>query len=415
MRHVLTLGMTLLSISLAAPLTITPSAQVALPGSLVILSASEEVNWTTTGGALGSTRGTRIVLEAPRNGGNITVTAQDPKDVTRKAFAVVQISTPAVNVIPWRTHTFAAGASFSAAVSPDGSLWTWGLNSQSQIPGGKTNTVTVPLRTEGISNLMNVGTSRFRDTSIAGIALAKNGTLWSWGENHKTLAAIDKNVAYVDYSTCLVVSAGDGTFSSSTGNGRTKNDAKQVAYVTSGESKHGGGNSLMIFRKDGTVAISPHCDLGSGEAIVIDGLKNVIDVTSVFEELYIALRNDGSAVLINNSSERPEVQELAGFTSIRTIASSSKRGGGGWGFVITNDGMVRGFELDGSNIPTVPKPVAGLSDMVDVSVSGSHALFLRKDGTLFALGLNNDGELGNGTTQDSDTPVQVTGLKVAVH
>jgi alpha-tubulin suppressor-like RCC1 family protein len=47
-----------------------------------------------------------------------------------------------------------------------------------------------------------------------------------------------------------------------------------------------------------------------------------------------------------------------------------------------------------------------------VQVAGRtvHALAVRSDGTVWAWGLNEDGELGDGTTTDRNTPVQVAGL-----
>ena len=47
--------------------------------------------------------------------------------------------------------------------------------------------------------------------------------------------------------------------------------------------------------------------------------------------------------------------------------------------------------------PTSPLLVAG----------GNHTVALKKDGTLWAWGANQDGQLGNGTNTDSNTPVQI--------
>jgi alpha-tubulin suppressor-like RCC1 family protein len=57
-----------------------------------------------------------------------------------------------------------------------------------------------------------------------------------------------------------------------------------------------------------------------------------------------------------------------------------------------------------------PTPAGGLSDISQISGASSHALALHSNGTVTAWGYNADGELGNGTTNESATPVPVSGL-----
>src|SRR5581483_1811997 len=60
-----------------------------------------------------------------------------------------------------------------------------------------------------------------------------------------------------------------------------------------------------------------------------------------------------------------------------------------------------------------PVKVSGLSDVVAIAAGQNAVAFnlaLKEDGTVWSWGQNPDGELGNGTTTDSWTPVQVSGL-----
>jgi alpha-tubulin suppressor-like RCC1 family protein len=57
----------------------------------------------------------------------------------------------------------------------------------------------------------------------------------------------------------------------------------------------------------------------------------------------------------------------------------------------------------------IPFPVGGLSGITAIA-SGGHSLALKSDGTVWAWGYNNESELGNGTSRDSNTPVQVSVL-----
>jgi len=54
--------------------------------------------------------------------------------------------------------------------------------------------------------------------------------------------------------------------------------------------------------------------------------------------------------------------------------------------------------------------VAGLADVVAVAASGGSSYALKSDGTVWAWGDNTYGQLGDGTTVERDTPVLVSGL-----
>ncbi|GLW57963.1 RCC1 domain-containing protein [Kitasatospora phosalacinea] len=58
----------------------------------------------------------------------------------------------------------------------------------------------------------------------------------------------------------------------------------------------------------------------------------------------------------------------------------------------------------------VPGLVAGLTGVEAVAAGGLHALALLKDGTVKAWGLNDKGQLGDGTTVNTNLPVTVAGL-----
>ena len=56
------------------------------------------------------------------------------------------------------------------------------------------------------------------------------------------------------------------------------------------------------------------------------------------------------------------------------------------------------------------RDIAAGSDVVQVVAGRTHNLALRSDGTVSAWGINEHGALGDGTTTDRSTPVQVSGL-----
>ncbi|MCD1260358.1 S-layer homology domain-containing protein [Paenibacillus athensensis] len=59
---------------------------------------------------------------------------------------------------------------------------------------------------------------------------------------------------------------------------------------------------------------------------------------------------------------------------------------------------------------TIAAPISGLSSVTAVASGGSYSAVLKSDGTVWTWGDNSDGQLGNGSTTASSVPVQVSGL-----
>jgi hypothetical protein len=59
-----------------------------------------------------------------------------------------------------------------------------------------------------------------------------------------------------------------------------------------------------------------------------------------------------------------------------------------------------------------PVKVSSLTGITAIAAGNDHSLFLKNDGTVWAVGYNDYGQLGDGTTVNKYTPVQVSGLCV---
>ena len=59
---------------------------------------------------------------------------------------------------------------------------------------------------------------------------------------------------------------------------------------------------------------------------------------------------------------------------------------------------------------TTPQKIKGLVNIVAINRGYDHMLLLKSDGTVLAFGDNSNGQLGDGSNQDQDTPVAVAGL-----
>ena len=77
-----------------------------------------------------------------------------------------------------RYKTISMGAGFAAAVKTDGTLWTWGGNSDGQLGIGNTTNKNSPVQVGSLTDWSRIGCN-----SSGNIALKTDNTLWAWGSN----------------------------------------------------------------------------------------------------------------------------------------------------------------------------------------------------------------------------------------
>ncbi|MFW6056818.1 MAG: RCC1-like domain-containing protein [Chloroflexota bacterium] len=76
-----------------------------------------------------------------------------------------------------------------------------------------------------------------------------------------------------------------------------------------------------------------------------------------------------------------------------------------WG--MNNHGQLGNDSNDDSNVPV---EVSDLTDVTAIAAGYSHCLAVKADGTVWSWGYNSYGQLGNGSNDNSSVPVQVSGL-----
>src|ERR1035437_8461965 len=76
-----------------------------------------------------------------------------------------------------------------------------------------------------------------------------------------------------------------------------------------------------------------------------------------------------------------------------------------WGVNAT--GQLGNGSTSNSNVPV---PVSSLNNVISIAAGQSHAIALKADGTVWTWGNNFSGQLGIGSSKKSLVPVQVSGL-----
>ncbi|MGO8670646.1 MAG: choice-of-anchor tandem repeat GloVer-containing protein [Capsulimonadaceae bacterium] len=278
-------------------------------------------------------------------------------------------------------------------------VYAWGCNEYGNFGNGTTTNSTTPVHVSDIGSFTALASG---NGHIVG--LQTDGTVWAWGEN------------------------GSGQLGDNTTN--NSDVPVQVTGLKGITAVSAFVWDSMALRSDGTVwtwGSNANGELGNGTTtdssipVEVKGLTGIIQIASAGS---LALRSDGTVwawgdnsdgQLGNGTTTDSNIPvQVTGLTGIVAVA-----GGGAHSLAVDSNGNVWAWgsnpngELgDGSTMSsTVPVQVTGLTNIVAVAGGAeSLSLALRADGTVWAWGLNAFGELGNGTTENSSVPVQVSGL-----
>ena len=283
---------------------------------------------------------------------------------------------------------------------------SWGYNGDEygrgsgQLGDGNMLNADVPVTVLGLSGVKAVSAGGF-----SSLALLSDGTVMAWGGGAVLGggSAVNSNVPVPvnGLSGVTAISAGygqklalleDGTVMEWYGSG----PVTPVSGVSGVTAISAGAFYNLALLANGTVM-----EWGlSGTPTPKTGLSGVTAI-SANAGANLALLSNGTVMQWEGSSSAKPVSGLTGITAVAA----------GWqdNLAIRTDGTV--MEWSGSG-PV--KLVSGLSNVTAVSVGRFHNLALLGDGTMMAWDDNSLGQLGNGTTTSSSTPVVVSGPHEAV-
>jgi alpha-tubulin suppressor-like RCC1 family protein len=247
----------------------------------------------------------------------------------------------------------AAGVSHALALKKDGTVWAWGKNWYGQLGTGhrdiesrKPEDSDYPVEVSGLKNIKQISAGYFRS-----LARADDGAVWRWGGygNSEFLFPI---VYEADIPVKIEIHG-------------------KVISISSG------GMHDVLLCDDGTVwtcGYNTHRQLGSN---------------NVFNEVL------DTPIKVQNLSEVKAVSAGGSFTL------ALKKDGTVWSWGCNENGELGIGEYDtetrivlGDN-KSVPAEVSILQDVVEIAAGGSHAMAVMGDGSIWAWGGNDEGQLGN--------------------
>ena len=309
------------------------------------------------------------------------------------------------------------GTGFVLAMLPDSTVLGWGLGTAGRLGNNATNGVfSLPVDTLGIGGkgmLLLASNDTYANpfTLQSRFGVGRNEVVDS---NPVTVSGIT-SAATVTITGGLASIDGGSYFAGpgSVANGgivRVRVTASMNYDALSVATLNIGGQTasfqVRTRKNPSDAAVVPAIALGENFTLILgsNGL--------VYGAGYNGTRQMGNGSTLNATAHAP----VAGLTNIRRIAA-----GGNHALALRSDGTVVAWgynaagQLGGAgaaNSSGYPTQVAVLTGVSEIAAGQNHSLALKSDGTLWAWGLNAEGQLGTGNTVSTATPTQVlTGVR----
>ncbi|MBC3833203.1 hypothetical protein H8K33_16965 [Undibacterium amnicola] len=238
---------------------------------------------------------------------------------------------------------------------------------------------------------------RLSGTNLHTLALATNGSVFAWGANN--VGQLGNNSA-LNFSAIPVRVIGLSAVTQvQTGEGHS------VALHNDGHLWAWGSNAQGQLGMSQVMATSVPMKLTA-----IDSVKAV----AAGQNHTVALKSNGSLWgWGKTATSYANLPQSINITDVKSLAAGTdftlalKHDGTVWAWGVNESGQLGNQSFENSSSPV---QVVGLAQVKAISAGFSHALALLNDGTVKSWGKNGNGQLGNGNRNNSNTPTSVFGL-----
>lgn len=325
---------------------------------------------------------------------------------------------------PSQVVAFSGGSWHTLAADNSGSLWAWGRNENGQIGNGTQDGTDIITPTQitlnGIKKIKAVAAG-----STHSVALDMDGFVWTWGNNGSWQLGQNppdttRPTKKTDLSNVVAIACGtnhtvalrkDGSVATwgangwgQLGNGNTSPTTSMVnvAGLFRIVAIDAGANCTVALKEDGTVyAWGYNGSAASGEANADILSVNQPASAAITAPMQVIDKDVGSTVPLGN---------VAAIAVGGTHVVALKRNGSVWAWGRNNKGQLA---MNPITTPYRGRPAqislgGSVTLATSVGAGEEYTLILKRDGNVSACGENGSGQLGNNSTTDSATLVPVS-------
>jgi alpha-tubulin suppressor-like RCC1 family protein len=314
-------------------------------------------------------------------------------------FVLIGLLRLSTNAQCWQSVS--AGGAHTLAVAINGTLWSWGLNSSGQLGNGTNTTAYLPAQVGTTTNWVAISAGNGHS-----LAIKSDGTLWAWGRNTDGQLGNGFNV-----NLNIPVQIGTDTDWQSIAAG----DEYSTAIKTNGTLWAWGDNAYGQLG-DGSIT-----DKNTPTKITSDTNWQFVSAGTFHTlaiktngTLYSWGRNqygqlgDGNASILNTLIPTQVGLDNAWSNIAAGLSHSvgSKTDGSlwTWGYNLTGQ-LGDGTTVDKPN----PTNISAVSGCEIVSKGQQHTIIKKSDGSFWSWGSNSVGQLGDGTNTQRLIPTSVFG------
>lgn len=292
----------------------------------------------------------------------------------------------------------AANNNHSLAIDSNGDVWAWGNNDYGQLGDNSTNASSVPVQVSGLTEVIAIAAGYSHS-----VALKSDGTVWAWGHN---AAGEIGDGTIIDRYIPTQVSGLSGVTAIAAGSDHSlalKNDGSVWSWGYNAFGQLGDGT---VLERHSPVQVS---GLTSGVSAITAGMQHsvaLLDNGSVLSWGF----NDEAELGDGTTTQQNTPVTVTGLTGVNITSIASKVNhtlaiddtGNLWEWGYQGIGHFGGQTFQMSALPVV-----GVTNVIAIGDGLDHSLALTDDLSIWAWGSNNYGQLGDGTTDMSASPLKI--------